>query len=186
MPPASYVAVIFVGAAVHFGLRCSSISVLKYDLLLEEKLISHKKHMWAQRVTCWYAIALLLIPVILVCTPLQHVYIHTGIFVNYIYAQLVMVSVSYWTTKGSLDSMGNKVFYGLLLTSSLLFPILVITDCIAFEIHDSSKDDESVVPVPVWLLKTLDISWFICLAIMPKFLPNDVLIRRKVDIVRSQ
>ena len=70
MPPASYVSIIFVGGTVHFGLRCSSISILKYDLLLEERLISRKKHMWAQRATCWYAIALLLVPVILVCTPM--------------------------------------------------------------------------------------------------------------------
>lgn len=61
MPPASYVSIFFVGSSVHFGLRCSSISILKYDLLLEERLISHKKHMWAQRATCWYAIALLLV-----------------------------------------------------------------------------------------------------------------------------
>lgn len=142
--------------------------------------------MWAQRATCWYAIALLMVPVILVCTPLQHPNAHFAVFVNYLYAQLAMISASYWTTKGSLDSFGNKVFYGILLMCSVLASILGIIDFIAFQIHDSSEGDKVVIPVPVWFMKTLDISWFICFAAFPKFLPNDVLIRRKVDIVRSQ
>lgn len=39
--------------------------------------------------------------------------------------------------------------------------------------------------IPAWFMMICDYTWFVCIAILPKFLPNEVLIRRKLELVAT-
>ena len=107
MPPASYFAMVPTAMTVYLGLRFVFVSIMKYDLMLENG--QHKLSILASKL---FGIAYCGLPVVLVCTPTQHVWWHTGLFIAIIYTRLAAILASFWTTKGSLDSLANKIFLG--------------------------------------------------------------------------
>lgn len=186
MPPASYFAMVPVAMYLYLGLRFVFVSIMKYDLMLENGLLSERKHKLSILASKLYGGAFCFLPVILVCTPKQHVWWHTGLFTTVIYTRLAAVLASFWTTKGSLDSLANKIFLGTYTVISIVGPIMALWQYFLFDIYPGYK---ARVPgkgfIPAWFLMICDYTWFVCSTTLPKFLPNEVLIRRKLELVAT-
>lgn len=186
LPPASYFAMPFVAVTVYLVLRFVFVSIIKYDLMLENGLLSERKHKLSVLVSKLLGVAYCGIPVVLVCTSIQHVWWHTNLFVAVVYTRLAAVLASFWTTKGSLDSRANKIFVGIFTVISLVSPIMVFWQYFLFDVYPGYKER---LPgkgfIPAWFVMTCDYTWFLFLAIAPKFLPNEVLIRRKLELVST-
>jgi hypothetical protein len=159
---------------------------MKYDLMLENGLLSERKHKLSILASKSFGIACCGVPVILVCTPKQHVWWHSVLFITIIYTRLAAILASFWTTKGSLDSLATKIFLGVYTTVSIVFPIMVFWQYFLFDIYPGYKER---LPgkgfIPTWFIMVFDYTWFLCIAILPKFLPNEVLIRRKLELVAT-
>ena len=141
MPPASYFAMPFVAVTVYLTLRFAIVSIIKYDLMLENGLLSERKHELSVLASKLFGIAYCGLPVILVCTPKQHVWWHTGLFLGIICTRLAAVLVAFWTTKGSLDSIANKIFLGIYTFASIVLPIMAFWQySLSMYILDTRKD----------------------------------------------
>ncbi|GFH43941.1 hypothetical protein CTEN210_00415 [Chaetoceros tenuissimus] len=186
LPPASYFAMVPAAITVYLTLRFAFVSIMKYDLMLENGLFSERKHKLSVLASKLYGLAYCGLPVVLVCTPKQHVWMHTGLFIAVIYTRLAAVLASFWTTKGSLDSVANKIFVGIYSILSIVGPIIVFWQYFLFDVYPGYKER---LPgkgfTPSWLMMTMDYSWFLCVVLLPKFLPNEVLIRRKLELVST-
>jgi len=80
MPPASYFAMVPAAMTVYLTLRFVFVSIMKYDLMLENGLLSERKHKLSILASKLLGIAYCVLPVVLVCTPKQHPWWHTGFF----------------------------------------------------------------------------------------------------------
>ena len=186
MPPASYFAMVPVAMTVYLGLRFVFVSIMKYDLMLENGLLSERKHKLSTLASKLFGITYCGVPVILVVTPKQHVWWHTVLFIAIIYTRLAAVLASFWTTKGSLDSLANKIFLGTYTVVSIVFPIMIFWQFFLFDIYPGYKEH---LPgkgfIPARFMMTFDNIWFLLLALTSKFLPSEVLIRRKLELVST-
>ncbi|GFH43918.1 predicted protein [Chaetoceros tenuissimus] len=152
---------------------------MKYNLMLEKGLLSERKHKLSVLASKLYGVAFCFLPVMLVVTPKQHVWWHTGLFIAIIYTRLAAVLASFWTTKGSLDSFANKIFVGIYTAVSIAFPVMAFWQYFLFDVYPGYKER---LPgkgfIPPWFMMT----WFLCIVITSKFLPNDILIRRNLEL----
>jgi uncharacterized membrane protein (GlpM family) len=182
-PPASYVSMFFVTLVTYFGLRFCFTSIMKYDLMLENRLIRKRKHFFVSLATYLYGIGVTSIPIILVCRPTENVWLHSLIFLYGIVCLFFVVAASFWTSKGSLEPLANKIFFGVYSINAITFPIMVIYSYVLYDRVGERAPGKGF--LPVWLVQSQDLSWFICNALTAKFLPNEVLISRKIALVRG-
>lgn len=166
VPPALYPAAFFFIVPVYFGLRYAITD-------LERAALSNlgSAQMCAVRVAnMLYVVSISGVPLIFVITPAVHAKVHTCLFIQLIFFRLVVVAGNFVEAKSSDVTLGSKVFlaiYGVI-------SIFLLT-CFGISLAWYEKGGSPV--VPPYLTMTADYSWFLCLPLTTRFLPEAPAIR---------
>ena len=183
MEPASYVSSFFVSFSAYCSLRFAFTSIIKYDLMLEKGLMKGARHFFATASLYYYGFTIACVPIILVCQPTTNVWLHSLFFLNVILSRAFITIFAFLTSRGSLDSLANKLYLVVYTFVSFMIPILVFYTFILYDSVGSRAPDSGF--LPVWVIKYMDITWFVCLATTAKFLPNDFVVKRDFDLVMA-
>jgi len=108
--------------------------------------------------------------------PTQSVYGHSLPFIFFIIGRgMIVLALAFeeWTT---IDSKGRLFFY-VYATISLILPVMYLSEYIYFDIYGEKS------PWPGKITMAMDYSWFACLALTSKFLPNSMVLHRSFELV---
>lgn len=177
MPPASYIAAALVTLSAYLTLRFNFLSLIRNKLLLENNKISQKQSDFAKFSTYWYACAICCVPLIFLISPYDNVWAHGGLWHFFIIGRLLAVCSQYVLFPEEFETM-DKVFLAFYsLVSGLIFAMTVFN----FTFYSLRGEMTLIYPVPVEVF--VDYTWFVCVGLTAKFLPNKTLLSRSLALV---
>lgn len=107
--------------------------------------------------------------------PTQNVYGHSLPFIFYILSRGMIVLALAFEEWDTIDGKGRFFFY-FYATISLVLPVVILCEYIYFDF----KTEKS--PWPGKITMVIDYSWFACLALTSKFLPNGMVLHRSFEL----
>ena len=108
--------------------------------------------------------------------PTQNVYGHSLPFIFYILGRGMVVLALAFEEWEIIDSKG-KLFFYFYATISVIMPVVILSEYAYFDIHGEKS------PWPGKITMAIDYSWFACLALTSKFLPNSMVLHRSFELV---
>merc|ERR1712224_144751 len=111
-------------------------------------------------------------------SPWESVWIHSGAFMAVVLARLLSV-ISMYIEHPDEYEFKDKIYLFFLTVSSISFPILLFTEYAYFDEHGVKS------PMSPWICGTVDYTWFLCMGLCAKFLPDKVSIYRKYELLNS-
>lgn len=107
--------------------------------------------------------------------PTQSVYGHSLPFIFFIIGRgMIVLALAFeeWTT---IDSKGRLFFY-YYATVSVILPVVILSEYAYFDIYGEKS------PWPAKITMVIDYSWFVCLALTSKVLPNNIVLNRSFEL----
>jgi len=175
--PAKYVALFLWPLTTYFNLRFAWLEVVT-ECSLGDKHSSRTGKICTAVSSAIFAASVLFQPFMLVIAPVDKdtAWIHTGLFIQYILIRTIAVATQFFRNKYDGDttdydniSTGSWMWFYAFTTSSLLLPTLCIADFTYADYYRPEGDMEPL--IPWYMLNSLDLCWFACLATTNKFLP---------------
>jgi len=132
----------------------------------------------------YYAVSCMLIPMLLILTPFTSrpfLFGHLYLFVNIIISVLVVVHANFYSAK--VVTRNQKIYlYYLTLVSVCLPTFYTASFLVYFHKLDNGLDHSTpLIPMPIVLW--MDLSWFLCMPLVSKYLPDCPKIFAKFDLV---
>ena len=125
--------------------------------MLEKELMKSTRDFFALASLYYYGLTISCIPIILVCQPTTNVWLHSVFFLNVIFSCMFITIFEFLISRGSLDSLASKIYLG-------VYTFVSIYDTCAGCLHVGERAPGKGY-LPVWIIKSMDITWFTCLVL---------------------
>lgn len=175
-PPAVYVAGTLWGVCSYLGLRLFVLDYIRFTLSNEVDSISTAFIVFKVVSTILMVVATLTFPLIFLVSPWDSVWVHSGAFMATVIARYFSVLSMYIEFPEEYE-IKDKVYMFFLTVSSISFPILIIHEYRYFDAHGIKS------PLSPWICGAADYTWFLCMGISSKFLPDKVSMYRKYELL---
>ena len=161
-PPALYPAAFVMQFAVYCAVR---YCVLDYVRGAVTPDLSRRKVQIIKFCNTLYAVSIMAVPLIFVVTPKVSPSVHTTFFVQLIVCRFVVVAGNFVEVEGiPREKWAFLAVYG------LVSVLLTASAFINFVTYDSKNKKKPTVPMALGMI--FDYSWFACLAVTGRFLPE--------------
>eukprot|EP00980_Cylindrotheca_fusiformis_P017094 scaffold5247_cov130-Cylindrotheca_fusiformis.AAC.13 len=176
--PARYVAGFLWIPCSYLGLRFVYSDLVRFQLGMESSPKSTFHVCFKYTSLFAYALALCGIILILMIPPTdEDVWTHSSFFLFFIVTRFFVVASIYRDFPDEFQYQ-DRVFLTVYGFISLFMPVLIVWQYWWYDFHDIGNR----APIHPWILGTIDYSWFLCLAVTAKFLPEETMLVRKVSL----
>lgn len=179
--PARYVAQFLWPLTSYFSIRFAWLETVT-ELSLDAKYSSCMAKFLTAAGCGLFVVSSLAQPFLLVFPPAEEnggVYVHTVFFIQYVLVRLFVIAVQFFRNScdGSTDdanhiTTGQWRWFYVYTISSIAFPAMVFADYIYFDFYKPATAPEEQILIPWYICNAMDLSWFACLGLSTRFLPN--------------
>jgi len=166
--PAKYVAQILWGGTVYLVIRYSWTDMQRTKL--KKWSITKTQYWFSMVASSMFLVSGVCFGAVFMIDPFVSVWCHSLFFIQYMVVRMICVWANMYEQNGtSTSSWIFMVVYGF---ATILFSGCVIFNFIMYDRHISDPDFKA--PYLHWgVTATFDYTWFVCLALTTKFLPDD-------------
>jgi hypothetical protein len=168
--PAKYFASPLITFACYLAMRYVWEDSERVKIQVASGAITSKQARMSRIANLMYFVSTWIFPLTLIIPPVSSasVWAHSLCFIQLIVARLFAVWANF--NEAPLVSTKEKIFMRVYAVVSILFPLCLMVDYIAYDNGDSKSRQKPLIPTPVTAI--FDYTWFICLAVTTKFLPE--------------
>jgi len=178
--PASYVAALLWPFLSYFNIRAAWVTAIT-ELTLDEKHSSTASKCITVLSSCVSLVSTCILAVLFLFPPVpdaQAVWIHTGIYVQFIIGRLFGIAVLYYRNylDGSHEELDNTsqaswIFLHVYAAVSLVLPVIFYINYSWYDITRKEGQSPDERPIPATVTMVLDYTWLACVGLTTKFLP---------------
>jgi len=175
-PPAVYIAGTMWGVCTYLGLRLFVLDYIRFTLSNEVDSASTAFIAFKLFTTILMVVTSLSFSLVFLVSPWDSVWIHSSAFMAVVIARWFSVVSMYIEFPEEYETK-DKIFMFFFTVSSVSFPILLASEYRYYDAHGVKS------PLSPWVCGTADYTWFLCMGLSSKFLPDKVSIYRKYELL---